>query len=46
MLQTGPNPDVNPEDPEPPSTPDACDPKLEFDAVTNLRKDILFFKGR
>ncbi|XP_063058297.1 collagenase 3-like [Engraulis encrasicolus] len=42
----GPNPDVNPEDPEPPSTPDACDPKLEFDAVTNLRKDILFFKGR
>ncbi|XP_064206024.1 collagenase 3a [Anguilla rostrata] len=44
----GKNPDVNPggPDPEPPTTPDACDPKLVLDAVTTLRGEIMFFKGR
>ncbi|KAL2098134.1 hypothetical protein ACEWY4_007341 [Coilia grayii] len=44
----GPNPDVNPDDPlpEPPTTPNACDPKLVFDAVTSVRGEMIFFKGR
>ncbi|KAL0994365.1 hypothetical protein UPYG_G00121200 [Umbra pygmaea] len=46
----GPNPDVNPNpgkpDPTPPSTPDACDPKLVLDAVSTLRGEKMFFKGR
>ncbi|XP_068600586.1 collagenase 3a [Brachionichthys hirsutus] len=42
----GSNPDkdpVNP-DPEPPTTPDACDSKLVFDAIATLRGETLFFK--
>ncbi|XP_064833157.1 uncharacterized protein LOC135547862 [Oncorhynchus masou masou] len=46
----GPNPDVNPNpdkpDPTPVSTPDACDPTLVLDAVTTLRGEKMFFKGR
>ncbi|XP_071241590.1 uncharacterized protein [Salvelinus alpinus] len=46
----GPNPDVNPNpdkpDPTPASTPDACDPTLVLDAVTTLRGEKMFFKGR
>ncbi|XP_028975805.2 collagenase 3-like isoform X1 [Esox lucius] len=46
----GTNPDVNPKpgkpDPTPPSTPDACDPSLVLDAVTTLRGEKMFFKGR
>ncbi|KAJ8394693.1 hypothetical protein AAFF_G00042930 [Aldrovandia affinis] len=44
----GSNPDVKPgdPDPEPPTTPDACDPNLVLDAVTTLRGENMFFKGR
>ncbi|KAJ8348465.1 hypothetical protein SKAU_G00270540 [Synaphobranchus kaupii] len=42
----GKNPVVNPGDPEPPTTPDACDPKLALDAVATLRGEQMFFKGR
>uniref|UniRef100_A0A8C7I3H2 Collagenase 3 n=1 Tax=Oncorhynchus kisutch TaxID=8019 RepID=A0A8C7I3H2_ONCKI len=46
----GPNTDVNPKpdkpDPTPPSTPNACDPTLVLDAVTTLRGEKMFFKGR
>uniref|UniRef100_A0A8C7I4J4 interstitial collagenase n=1 Tax=Oncorhynchus kisutch TaxID=8019 RepID=A0A8C7I4J4_ONCKI len=42
--------DVNPKpdkpDPTPPSTPNACDPTLVLDAVTTLRGEKMFFKGR
>uniref|UniRef100_H3CC98 interstitial collagenase n=1 Tax=Tetraodon nigroviridis TaxID=99883 RepID=H3CC98_TETNG len=43
----GPNPEgpLGP-GPEPPTTPDACDSKLVLDAVTTLRGEIYFFKGR
>uniref|UniRef100_A0A8C9Z1T3 interstitial collagenase n=1 Tax=Sander lucioperca TaxID=283035 RepID=A0A8C9Z1T3_SANLU len=36
----GPNPDK----PEPPTTPDACDSTLVLDAVATLRGEMLFFK--
>ncbi|KAL0994366.1 hypothetical protein UPYG_G00121210 [Umbra pygmaea] len=46
----GPNPDGNPNpgkpEPTPPSTPDACDPNLVLDAVSTLRGEKMFFKGR
>ncbi|XP_041919560.1 collagenase 3-like [Alosa sapidissima] len=44
----GPNIDVNPEDPDPkpPTTPNACDPKMVLDAVTTLRGEMIFFKDR
>ncbi|KAJ8348466.1 hypothetical protein SKAU_G00270550 [Synaphobranchus kaupii] len=44
----GQNPDVTPgdPDPEPPTTPDACDPNLVLDAVATLRGEQMFFKGR
>ncbi|CAM9614242.1 unnamed protein product [Bubo scandiacus] len=29
-----------------PKTPQACDPNLTFDAITTLRGEIIFFKGR
>ncbi|XP_053160235.1 interstitial collagenase-like [Hemicordylus capensis] len=29
-----------------PTTPEACDPRTTFDAVTSLRGEIMFFKGR
>lgn len=43
----GPNPKgpVGP-GPKPPTTPDACDSELVLDAVTTLRGEIYFFKGR
>ncbi|XP_063045289.1 collagenase 3-like [Engraulis encrasicolus] len=40
----GPNPNPGP-GPTPPPTPDACDPKLELDAATTLRGEMMFFKG-
>lgn len=50
LFPPGPNPDVNPNpdkpDPTPASTPDACDPTLVLDAVTTLRGEKMFFKGR
>ncbi|KAJ7984593.1 hypothetical protein DPEC_G00356390 [Dallia pectoralis] len=46
----GPNPNVKPKpgkpDPTPPSTPDVCDPALVLDAVTTMRGEKMFFKGR
>uniref|UniRef100_A0A8C5EGR4 Collagenase 3 n=1 Tax=Gouania willdenowi TaxID=441366 RepID=A0A8C5EGR4_GOUWI len=30
----------------PPRTPDKCDPDLSFDAVSELRQEVLFFKDR
>ncbi|KAL4593416.1 collagenase 3-like isoform X2 [Arapaima gigas] len=47
----GANPDVNPdvpdpENPTPPTTPDACDPNLVLDAVSSLRGEMFFFKNR
>ncbi|XP_042355633.1 collagenase 3-like [Plectropomus leopardus] len=42
----GPNPDKDPsiEDPQPPTTPDACDLTMTLDAVATLRGEMLFFK--
>nr|XP_040038651.1 matrix metalloproteinase-18-like isoform X1 [Gasterosteus aculeatus aculeatus] len=42
----GPNPDKDPsvDEPEPPTTPDACDSNLVLDAVATLRGEMLFFK--
>nr|XP_046267628.1 collagenase 3a [Scatophagus argus] len=42
----GPNPDKGPLDPEPepPTTPDACDSAMVLDAVAMLRGEMLFFK--
>ncbi|GAA6090802.1 collagenase 3-like [Tachysurus ichikawai] len=34
-----------PDVPTPPSTPNACDPNLVMDAVTNLRGETYFFKN-
>lgn len=47
IQHPGPNPDnpVGP-GPQPPTTPDACDSKLVLDAVTTLRGEMYFFKGR
>lgn len=47
LTCSGPNPEgpLGP-GPEPPTTPDACDSKLVLDAVTTLRGEIYFFKGR
>ncbi|XP_028839039.1 collagenase 3-like [Denticeps clupeoides] len=44
----GPNPDVDHEKPKPTQTPtpSACDRKLVLDAVTTLRGEMFFFKGR
>lgn len=33
-------------DPQPPTAPDACDPKLILDAVTTMRGETLYFKDR
>ncbi|KAL2088851.1 hypothetical protein ACEWY4_015750 [Coilia grayii] len=43
----GKNTKVDPDGPQPtpPTTPNACDPKLELDAVTSLRGEMIFFKG-
>ncbi|KAJ8275889.1 hypothetical protein COCON_G00076410 [Conger conger] len=41
----GQNP-VKPVGPEPPKTPDACDPNLVLDAIATLRGEQMFFKGR
>ncbi|XP_073335638.1 collagenase 3-like [Pagrus major] len=42
----GPNPDTDPvqPDPEPPTTPDACDSTMVLDAVATMRGEMLFFK--
>uniref|UniRef100_A0A3Q1HE89 interstitial collagenase n=2 Tax=Anabas testudineus TaxID=64144 RepID=A0A3Q1HE89_ANATE len=42
----GQNPDKDPSvaEPQPPTTPDACDSNLVLDAVANLRGEMLFFK--
>ncbi|CAM9100482.1 unnamed protein product [Lampetra planeri] len=44
----GPNPDKDPNqpDPQPPTTPDACDETMVLDAVATLRGEMLFFKDR
>ncbi|TNN62513.1 Collagenase 3 [Liparis tanakae] len=39
---TGKDPSVD--EPEPPTTPDACDSSMVLDAVTTLRGEMLFFK--
>ncbi|CAK6448835.1 unnamed protein product [Pipistrellus nathusii] len=39
-------PSDNPIQPTGPSTPNACDPRLTFDAITTLRGEILFFKDK
>ena len=47
ILPAGANTDWNPEpEPEPPTTPDACDSTMVLDAVTTLRGEMLFFKDR
>ncbi|KAI3371545.1 hypothetical protein L3Q82_024133, partial [Scortum barcoo] len=42
----GPNPTTDPvhPEPEPPTTPDACDSTMVLDAVATLRGEMLFFK--
>ncbi|XP_025933685.1 interstitial collagenase-like [Apteryx rowi] len=35
-----------PVQPTGPTTPQACDPNLTFDAITTLRGEMMFFKGR
>ncbi|NXE51503.1 MMP1 collagenase, partial [Casuarius casuarius] len=35
-----------PVQPTGPTTPQACDPNLTFDAITTLRGEMIFFKGR
>ncbi|XP_054482526.1 collagenase 3a isoform X1 [Anoplopoma fimbria] len=42
----GPNTDKDPsvDEPQPPTTPDACDSSMVLDAVTTLRGEMLFFK--
>ncbi|XP_029303975.1 collagenase 3-like [Cottoperca gobio] len=42
----GANPDKDPsvKEPEPPTTPDACDSTMVLDAVASLRGEMLFFK--
>ncbi|XP_069058469.1 matrix metalloproteinase-18-like [Pleurodeles waltl] len=44
----GPSTKPNPQTPPPtkPTLPSYCDPAMRFDAVTTLRNEILFFKGR
>ncbi|XP_057604714.1 stromelysin-1-like [Hippopotamus amphibius kiboko] len=46
--QASPDDPVVPTEPVPPEpgTPAACDPALSFDAISTLRGEILFFKGR
>ncbi|XP_049634984.1 interstitial collagenase [Suncus etruscus] len=39
-------PSKNPFQPEAPKTPEPCDSKLTFDAITTLRGEIIFFKDR
>ncbi|XP_042316867.1 matrix metalloproteinase-27-like isoform X2 [Sceloporus undulatus] len=40
-------PSLNPpKKPMKPTLPKACDPKISFDAITTLRREILFLKGR
>lgn len=45
-IPLGENPDKDPEQPEPPTTPDACDTNLVLDAVTTLRGEMFFFKDK
>ncbi|XP_026531398.1 matrix metalloproteinase-27-like [Notechis scutatus] len=40
-------PSQNPSnEPVKPTLPKACDPKLNFDAITTFRREVIFFKGR
>ncbi|XP_039212190.1 matrix metalloproteinase-27-like [Crotalus tigris] len=40
-------PSQNPSnEPVKPTVPKACDPKLNFDAITTFRREVIFFKGR
>uniref|UniRef100_A0A8C5SIM2 Matrix metallopeptidase 27 n=1 Tax=Laticauda laticaudata TaxID=8630 RepID=A0A8C5SIM2_LATLA len=40
-------PSQNPSnEPVKPTLPKACDPKLNFDAITTFRRELIFFKGR
>uniref|UniRef100_A0A8D0GH08 Matrix metallopeptidase 27 n=1 Tax=Sphenodon punctatus TaxID=8508 RepID=A0A8D0GH08_SPHPU len=41
----GPSPN-SPNKPDKPQLPKTCDPKLSFDAITTLRREIMFLKGR
>jgi len=38
--------DPSVDEPEPPTTPDACDSSMVLDAVTTLRGEMLFFKDK
>nr|Q9GKE1.1 RecName: Full=Matrix metalloproteinase-27; Short=MMP-27; Flags: Precursor [Tupaia belangeri]AAG44844.1 matrix metalloproteinase-27 [Tupaia belangeri] len=37
---------TTPSKPKGPKIPHACDPDLTFDAITNIRREVMFFKGR
>jgi hypothetical protein len=46
FIEPGPNVIVVPNEPTPPTTPDSCDATMVLDAVSTLRGEMLFFKGR
>ncbi|KAM8813873.1 interstitial collagenase [Rhynchonycteris naso] len=45
-IQTIYGPSKNPSQPAGPQTPEVCDSKLTFDAVTTIRGEMMFFKDR
>ncbi|KAH0625166.1 hypothetical protein JD844_033340 [Phrynosoma platyrhinos] len=46
-IQSIYGPSLNPpKRPMKPTLPEACDPKISFDAITTLRREVLFLKGR
>ncbi|XP_043928519.1 collagenase 3-like [Protopterus annectens] len=42
----GPSPNPSPGKPVYPKTPERCDPELRFDAITDLRGEVIVFKDR
>ncbi|XP_066216838.1 interstitial collagenase [Saccopteryx leptura] len=45
-IQTIYGPSKNPRQPAGPQTPEVCDSKLTFDAITTIRGEMMFFKDR